>query len=136
MATPLNMQFTEEDFKEKASYDDLKNNEDYVATLVSVEDAVASTGNTGWAFTFDINGLEIIDRVWHKGGGKWKIREVFNALGEPVGPGQEATFLDPNPLVGRQCVVTIKKEPRQDGDGFWTNIGRHTPYVQASTPTL
>lgn len=130
MATPIQMEFTEEDFQEAASYDDLLDKEDYIGTLLEVKDIVAGTGNTGWGFVFDVKGLKLTSRVWHKGGGKWKIREVFNALGQPIDPGTNMAFLDPNPLVGNQCVVTIEKEAKQDAPGeFWTNIGRHTPLV-------
>ena len=133
MATPLQMQFTEEDFKEAGSYDELVDGEDYIATLLAVKDIEASTGNTGWGFEFDVKGLKITTRLWHRGGGKWKIREVFNALGAPIEPGDGQMFLDPNSLIGNQCVVTIKKEARDDGEGYWTNIGRHVPYVAEET---
>ena len=134
MATPMNIPFTEEDFQNAASYDDLKHNEDYEATLLEVNDATASTGNTGWAFVFSVKGLKMTTRVWHSGGGKWKIREVFNALGQPIAPGESMQFLDPNSLVGNSCVVTIVKEDKGDGSGEqWTNIGRHTPLVTEDT---
>ena len=130
MATPAQITFSEEDFTEAASYDDLKTGEDYIATLTAVDDIVASTGNPGWAFKFDVKGLPMTTRVYHNGGGKWKIREVFNALGVPIGPGEAMSFLDPNGLIGNQCVITIKREDKQDGSGEqWVNIGRHTPYV-------
>ena len=133
MATPMNIPFTEADFQEAASYDDLEDKGEYIATLLEVTDVTAASGNTGWGFVFDVKGLKITSKVWHKGGGKWKIREVFNALGQPIAPGQEVTFLDPNPLVGNQCVVVIEKEARQDGDGYWTNVGRHIPLVAEET---
>ena len=131
MATPAQISFSEEDFKEAASYDELETGQDYTATLTSVEDIVAtSTGNPGWGFKFNVKGLTMTTRVYHRGGGKWKIREVFNALGHPIGPGEAINFLDPNVLVGSQCVVTISREDKNDGSGEqWVNIGRHTPLV-------
>lgn len=135
MATPMNIPFTEDDFKAAGSYDDLEDGGEYIATLLEVTDEVASTGNTGWGFKFSVEGLNLTTKVWHSGGGKWKIREVFNALGQPIAPGDAMSFLDPNALVGNQCVITIKKEPRDDG-GFWTNIGRHTPLVTEDATLL
>jgi len=130
-ATPSQIQFTDDDFKERLSYDDLTPG-DYEATCIDVEDIVASTGNPGWKFTFQVKGLSVYTRVYHNGGGKWKIREVFNALGVPIEPGAQLGALDPNALVGNNCVVTIVKEDRDDGDdGQWTNISRHTPLVTA-----
>ena len=134
MATPAQIEFTEEDLKGFTSYDDLKAGEDYEATLVAVEDIVASTGNPGWAFEFSVEGLKMTTKVYHRGGGKWKIREVFNALGQPITPDTNMAFLDPNSLVGNRCVVTIAKEAKEDSPGeFWTNIGRHTPLVTEET---
>lgn len=130
MATPMQIEFSDEDLAPASSYDDLKDKEDYIATLTEVKDIEASTGNVGWGFVFTVEGLPMTSRIWLKGGGKWKVREVFNALGQPLSPDENISFLDPNPLVGRQCVVTIAKEAKNDGSGeFWTNIGRHTPYV-------
>lgn len=133
MATPLNIAFSEEDFKERVSYDELEDGGEYVGTLTSVEDVEARTGNTGWKFIFDVQGLPVNGSVWHSGGGKWKIREYFNALGQPIEPGTNMAFLDPNGLIGAQCVVTIEKTARDDGDGYWTNVGRVTPYVSEPT---
>ena len=120
-ATPGAIQFSDDDFKERLSYDDLEG--DYVATLTDVEDIVASTGNPGWAFVFDVKGLPLRSRVYHRGGGLWKIREVFNALGFPLMQDSTPDTLDPNILIGNQCIVTIGKEDE------WTNIMRHTPIV-------
>jgi len=137
MATPLNIEFTEDDFKEAGSYDDLKHGEEYIATLLEVDDIVASTGNTGWGFKFSVEGLNLTSRIWLSGGGKWKVREIFNALGQPIAVGTNMAFLDPNPLVGNQCVITIQKEAKQDNpEEFWTNIGRHTPLVVADATVL
>ena len=112
-ATPSNIQFEDSDFEERASYDDLLG--DYVATCTGVEDIVAGTGNPGWAFTFMVKGLPLTSRVYHRGGGKWKIREVFNALGFPITPDAALGSLDPNLLIGKTCVVTIVKEDKGDG---------------------
>lgn len=139
MATPAQIQFEDKDLTDRASYEDLQHGEDYLATLISVEDIVARSGNPGWAFNFQVNGLPLTTRVYHLGGGKWKIREVFNALGQPINPGDEIGVLDPDSLVGNVCVVTIAKELRDETDpsqGYWTNIGRHTPYVTEPTPSL
>ena len=134
-ATPSNIEFEDSDFAERASYDELLG--DYVATCTGVEDIVAGTGNPGWAFTFMVKGLPLTSRVYHRGGGKWKIREVFNALGFPIGPDQAIGTLDPNVVVGKSCVVTIVKEEKQDAPGeFWTNISRHTPLVGTPVATL
>jgi len=131
MATPAQIQFTEDDFKERISYEDLTPG-DYEATCIAVEDITASTGNPGWKFTFQVKGLSVYTRVYHEGGGKWKIREVFNALGFPIAAGAPIGALDPNALVGNQCVVTIAKEAKDDDSGeFWTNVSRHTPLVSA-----
>lgn len=127
-ASPQQIQFTEKDFEERPSYDDLEEG-DHIGTLIDVEDAEASTGNVGWRFKFDVRGLPVSTTVWLRGGGKWKVREIFNSLGQPISPDQPVGTLDPNGLIGNQCVVTIKKDPRDDGDGFWTNISRTTPYV-------
>jgi hypothetical protein len=134
-ATPQQLTFKESDFKERLSYDDLEDG-DHLATLLDVTDCEAKTGNYGWEFKFDIKGLPISSKLWLKGGGGWKVREVFNALGEPVSPDQPIQNLNPNPLVGRQCVVTVKREAASNGatndDGtprMYTNITRHTPYV-------
>jgi hypothetical protein len=73
--------------------------------------------------------------VWLKGGGGWKVREVFNALGAPIAPGTDTSSLNPNVLVGRRCVVTIKREPgKKDPSKTYTNISRHTPLVTESVP--
>lgn len=131
-ATPFDVEFTDDDFKERADYADLTPG-DYEATLLAVEDIVASTGNPGWKFTFQVKGLSLYTRVYHRGGGKWKIREVFNALGVPINAGALIGTLDPNALVGNMCVVTVAKEAKNDGtDEVWTNISRHTPLRTAS----
>lgn len=134
MATPMKITFTEEDMQERANYDDLEG--DYIATLLDVEDVTAQTGNYGWGFKFDVKGLTVTSKVWLKGGGMWKVREVFNALGQPLPPNQTVVDLDPNPLIGNRCVVTIVQDPRDDGQGTWTNISRHTPLVTEDTPSL
>ena len=127
-ATPAAIPFEDKDFEERTSYDDLTPG-DYEATCIDVEDIVAGTGNPGWKFTFQVKGLSVYTRVYHQGGGKWKIREVFNALGVPIDAGAQIGALDPNALVGNSCVVTIVKEDRTEGEGQWTNISRHTPLV-------
>ena len=130
-ATPQRLEFTPKDFEERASYDDLEEG-DHIGTLTDVQDAVASTGNIGWKFIFDVKGLPVNTTVWLRGGGKWRVREIFNSLGQPVSPDQPVTDLDPNPLIGNQCVVTIKKVLRDETspeEGTWTNISRTTPYV-------
>lgn len=132
-ATPFRVPFTDEDFAERADYNDLTPG-DYEATLLDVEDIVASTGNPGWKFTFQVKGLALYTRVYHQGGGKWKIREVFNALGVPIDAGSMIGTLDPNALIGNMCVVTVAKEAKNDGtDEVWTNISRHTPLRTASS---
>jgi len=134
-ATPAPVQFTDKDFEERNNYSDLKPG-DYEATCIDVEDIVASTGNPGWKFTFDVKGLDLYTRVYHQGGGKWKIREVFNALGMPIEAGVVIGALDPNALIGNTCVVTVIKVPRdnpEEGEP-WTNIQRHTPLVTAASP--
>ena len=137
MATPMQMTYTEEDWEPKSNYSDLLDGQDYIATLTAVTDVEAKTGNVGWGFVFDVQGLPLTSRIWLKGGGKWRINEVFNALGQPVAPGTSTAFLDPNVLVGRTCVVTIEKTPRDDGTtDMWTNIKRHTPLAAEETPTL
>ena len=134
-ATPRQMTFTEDDFKERLSYDDLEDG-DYIGTLLDVEDVTARTGNEGWKFKFDVKGLPLSSTTWLKGAGGWKVREVFNALGQPVTIDTPILTLNPNSLVGRKCVVTVKKEPASNGalkdDGtvmVYTNIVRHTPYI-------
>ena len=127
-ATPSTIPFEADDFKERASYADLTPG-DYEATLTDVEDIVAGTGNPGWKFVFDVKGLPLYTRVYHQGGGKWKIREVFNALGQPIVAGAPIGALDPNALIGNMCVVTVVKEDKDEGEGQWTNISRHTPLV-------
>ncbi len=63
------------------------------------------------------------------------MREIFNALGNPLQPGQNVTANDANALIGRTCVVTIVKEASNTAthaDGtpkIYTNIARHTPFV-------
>lgn len=137
MATPMQMTYTEEDWEPKSNYSDLLDGQDYIATLTAVTDVEAKTGNVGWGFVFDVQGLPLTSRIWLKGGGKWRINEVFNALGQPVAPGTSTAFLDPNVLVGRTCVVTIEKTARDDGSSdMWTNIKRHTPLAAEETPTL
>lgn len=139
-ATPRAIAFTEEDFKERATYADLEAG-DYEATLVDVTDIEASTGNYGWGFEFQVQGLKLTTRVWLKGKGGWKVREVFNALGSPVLPGTELANLNPNELIGRQCVVTVKRvfyrDERVDeetGEKMTTPIiTSHTPYVSADS---
>lgn len=134
-ATPRQMTFTEDDFKERLSYEDLEDG-DYIGTLLDVEDVVARTGNEGWKFKFDVKGLPLNSTTWLKGAGGWKVREVFNALGVPVTIETPILTLNPNQLIGRKCVVTVKREAASNGatndDGtvrFYTNIVRHTPYV-------
>ena len=134
-ATPRQVTFKESDFKERLSYEDLEDG-DHEATLLDVEDAVARTGNEGWRFKFDVLGLPIATTVWLKGGGAWKVREVFNALGHPITIETPIDTLNPNELIGRKCVVTTKREPASNGathdDGtvkVFTNITRHTPFV-------
>ena len=134
-ATPREVTFSEEDFKERLTYDDMTPG-DYRATLIDVEDAEASTGNYGWAFKFQVQGLTLTSRVWLMGRAGWKVREVFNALGAPVSPGTELSNLDPNSLVGRSCVVTVERRPyhdeRKDEEGnllTFVDIKRHTPMV-------
>ncbi len=138
-ATPQSVTFTEDDYKERLSYNDLENG-DYEAFLEDVEDVKAKTGNYGWGFKFQIKGLPVTSKLWLKGGGGWKVREVFNALGEPIPPGTDVSTLNPNPLIGRKCVVTLKHEPYSDGqtndDGTpktFVNITRHTPLVATET---
>ena len=134
-ASVSNIEFEDSDFEERASYDDLLG--DYVATCTDVEDIVAGTGNPGWAFTFMVKGLPVKTRVYHRGGGKWKIREVFNALGFPITPDAAIGSLDPNLLIGKTCVVTIVKEDKDDGTNEqWTNISRHTPLVGDAVASL
>ena len=134
-ASVSNIEFEDSDFEERASYDDLLG--DYVATCTDVEDIVAGTGNPGWAFTFMVKGLPVKTRVYHRGGGKWKIREVFNALGFPIPPDAAVGGLDPNLLIGKTCVVTIIKEDKDDGSKEqWTNISRHTPLVGDAVASL
>lgn len=130
-----NVPFKEDDFKERVSYADLEEG-DHIATLIDVEDAEASTGNYGWRFVFDVKGLPLNTTVWLRGGGAWKVREVFNALGTPINPGTDTSGLNPNPLIGRKCVVTVKRQPASNGalnddntPKMYTNIIRHTPYV-------
>jgi hypothetical protein len=134
-ATEHNVTITEKDTEERLSYDDLLAG-DYQATLIDVEDAKAQTGNYGWRFAFDVKGLTVKSTVWLKGGGGWKVREVFNALGHPLNPGDNVTADMANALIGRSCVVTVVKEPAHNGatndDGtpkIYTNISRHTPFV-------
>jgi hypothetical protein len=132
MATVYNIQFEDKDFEERHSYDDLEAG-DYVTVLTAVDDiAATNTDNVGWGFVFDVKGLPLTMKVWLKGGGKWKVREVFAALGSPILPGN-TTPPDPNPLVGRSCVATVVKEKGTDADGnarIWTNISRVTPLVK------
>jgi len=135
-ATPANVRFTEEDFKERTSYDDLEVG-DHIALVTDVEDVKSgSTDNYGWGFKFQVKGLTLTSKVWLKGKGAWKVREVFNALGSPVSPGEDVTTLDPNPLIGRTCVVTVIRRPYRDGrlddEGnvkTFVDISRHTPLV-------
>jgi hypothetical protein len=132
-ATPASVSFGEE--KENQSYDDLEE-KDYLATLIDVEDTVAGTGNVGWAFKFQVTGLTLTTKVWLKGGGTWRVRQMFNALGQPVAPGERVEALNPNPLIGRQAVITLKRKPYFDGrlndDGTpktFIDIDKVTPYV-------
>ncbi len=135
-ATPQTITFSEEDLKERASYDDIEEGE-YEATLIDVEDIQANSGNYGWGFKFQVKGLTFTTSLWLKGGGGWKIREVFNALGSPLAPGQTTANLNPNPLVGRSCVVTLKKVPsRKDPEKSFLEITKHVPYVKADVPDL
>ncbi len=133
-ATEHSTTITEDDTKERLSYDALEPG-DYQATLLDVEDATAKTGNYGWRFVFDVKGLPVKSTVWLKGGGGWKVREVFNALGHQLKPGDEVTAAMANSLVGRTCVVTIIKEKsttafHPDGTAkIYTNVSRHTPFV-------
>ena len=134
-ATPRQVVFTEDDFKERLSYDDLEDG-DYEAFLEDVTDIEANTGNFGWGFKFTVKGLPLTSRLWLKGGGGWKVREVFNALGQPVAPGTNLGNLDPNVLIGRRCVVTVKRRPYTNGDvdesgnvKTFVEITRHTPLV-------
>ncbi len=128
-ATPAAIPFEDKDFEERLTYEELTAG-DYEGTCTDVEDIVAGTGNPGWKFTIQVKGLPLYTRVYHEGGGKWKIREVFNALGFPIAPGAAVGALDPNALIGNRCVVTVVKEAKDDDSGeFWTNISRHTPLV-------
>ena len=130
-ATPQQVTFEAKDFEDRGDYSDLLDGEDYIGLLEKVDDAQAKTGNYGWEFTFSVKGLPLKDRVWLRGGGGWRVRQMFHALGQPIDPGTDVTTLDPNPLVGNQCVVTIEKTLR-DPDlgaegGYWTNIKKVTP---------
>ena len=127
-ATPQQIQFEDKDFEERADYSDLEHGEEYIGFCTDVEDAEASTGNIGWRFTFDVKGLPVRTTVWLKGGGKWRVREIFNALGYPISPADDVSSLDPNVLIGGQCVVTIEKSQSDDGRE-WTNVGKTTPYI-------
>lgn len=134
-ATPRKLDLDAKDFEERASYADLTPG-DYEAMLVDVVDIEASTGNYGWGFEFQVKGLKVTSRVWLKGGGGWKVREVFNALGLPIAPNTDVSSLDPNPLIGRSCVVTLKREASTTGavddEGnvkTYVNVSRHTPMV-------
>lgn len=131
-ATPHTITIEEE--KERVSYDDLEEG-DYEATLVDVKDITANSGNYGWGFEFVVQGLPLTTSLWLKGGGGWKIREVFNALGQPLAPGESTAALNPNQLIGRTCVVTIKRVPgRKDPERMFVEISRHVPYVKADVP--
>ncbi len=126
-ATPINPDFSPDDFKERADYSDLVG--DFEATCTDVEDVTAGTGNPGWKFTFVVEGLNVYSRVWHRGGGKWKIREVFNALGSPLNLGDDISVLDPNALIGRSCILTLVQTDADEDGNQWTNVTRHTPIV-------
>ena len=137
-ATPQQVRFEDKDFEPRLSYDDLEPGE-YIALCTDVEDATASTGNVGWKFKFEVKGLPVAMTVWLQGGGKWKVREVFNALGFPLSPTDDLSMLDPNALIGGQCVAKIVKVPRDKDDlseGYWTNIERVVPYVSEPVPEL
>jgi hypothetical protein len=135
-ATPQNVTFSEDDLKERLSYDDIEEG-DYEATLVDVEDIEANSGNYGWGFKFMVKGLPLSTSLWLKGGGGWKIREVFNALGQPLAPGEQAANLNPNPLIGRTCVVTVKRVPgRNNPEKMYLEISKHTPFVKADVPDM
>jgi hypothetical protein len=135
-ATPRTIQFSEDDFKERLSYDDLAAG-DYEATLIEVEDIEASTtDNYGWGFVFQIKGLKLTSRVWLRGGGGWKVRQVFNALGQSIPEGALPRDLNPNPLIGKSCVVSVVRKPYRDGrvddEGnakTFVDIANHTPMV-------
>lgn len=131
-ATPH--EITLEENEARLSYDDLEEG-DYEATLIDVEDINANSGNYGWGFKFQVKGLPLTTSLWLKGGGGWKIREVFNALGQPIAPGEQTANLNPNGLIGRTCVVTLKRVPgRRDPEKMFLEISRHVPYVAAAVP--
>lgn len=133
-ATPQTITFTEDDLKERTSYDDIEEG-DHEATLIDVEDITANSGNFGWGFKFQIKGLPFTTSLWLRGGGGWKVREVFNALGAPLAPGETAANLNPNQLIGRTCVVTLKKVPGyKDPEKTFLEIQKHIPYVKADVP--
>jgi hypothetical protein len=116
---------------------------EYEALLIDVEDIEATTtDNYGWGFVFQVKGLPIKTRVWLKGGGMWKVREVFNALGSPIAPGEQAASLNPNTLVGRSCVVNVVREKDRNGAlddkgevKTYAAIAEHTPIVKVDDVT-
>lgn len=91
------------------------------ATLIRVEDIKANTGNTGWSWVFNVDGLEISAATWHAGKGGWKTTQIATALGyEPVVGSREQ--FDPNRFAGKPCMVRVER-----GENGYLSIERCWP---------
>lgn len=108
-ATPQNIDVNEEDLGGLVGYDEFKPGE-YVGTLTAVQDVTATkTGNYGWRWTFQVEGLDFNITTWLKGGGLWKLEELITAMGGELRPGA-GQMIDPNMYIGSQAGVRIDKD--------------------------
>ena len=116
-ATPRSLDVTEEDLGNGlGGYDEFVPGE-YTGQLTNVEDVSANTGNYGWRWTFQVNGLDFTIVTWLKGGGLWKLQELIAAMGGDLKPGSGQT-LDPNLYVGSRAGLRIGKDPNQKDDRY------------------
>ena len=105
-ATPMEIDIAPDDLGGGAtSYDDFQPGE-YVGILTEVSDVKANSGNVGWRWTFQVNGLDFNIVTWLKGGGLWKLEELISAMGGELkpGPGQK---INPNLYVGSKAGLRI-----------------------------
>ena len=108
MSSARTLTFNAEELEAKASYDDFEPGK-YTGTLVSIDDAVANTGNTGLKWTFQVLGLNFFTRTWDKGKGAWKLAELLQGLGVEITPGVPVR-LSPPQLIGRKAELSIGYE--------------------------
>lgn len=112
-AQTFTLDFTEEDLSPSGNYADFEAG-DYRGVLTEVKDAKANSGNVGYKWVFQVNGLPFDITTWLKGGGLWKLNEVISAMGGTLVKGD----FDPNLYVGSEAGVKIGKDPKQQDDRY------------------